>query len=72
MPKKTTVIPSAPLAVIIKKAGAARVADAAARELGSYLMEYAAQTARQAVEISKNAGRKTVNESDIRIAAKKY
>jgi len=72
MPKKTSTIPSAPLAVIIKKAGAARVSDDAARELGSYLMEYAAQIAKQAVEIAKHSGRKTVNENDIRIAAKKY
>ena len=72
MPKKTSIIPSAPLAVIIKKAGAARVADDAAKELGSHLTEYAMQVAKQAVEIAKHSGRKTVNENDIKIAAKKY
>ena len=72
MPKKTSIIPSAPLAVIIKKAGAARVADDAAQELGNYLLEYASQIAKQAVEIAKHSGRKTVNENDIKIAAKKY
>ena len=55
---------------IIKKSGAERVSDDAADELRKVLEEVAERIARQAVELSLHAGRKTIKPEDIRFAAK--
>ncbi|MEO9296081.1 MAG: histone family protein [Nitrososphaera sp.] len=55
---------------IMKKSGAERVSDDAADELRKVLEEAAERVARQAVELSVHAGRKTIKPDDIRLAAK--
>ncbi len=55
---------------IMKKSGAERVSDDAADELRKVIEEAAERIARQAVELSVHAGRKTIKQEDIRFAAK--
>jgi DNA-binding protein len=55
---------------VMKKSGAERVSDEAADELRKVLEEVGERIARQAVELSVHAGRKTVKAEDIRLAAK--
>lgn len=63
-------LPIAAVDRIIRKAGAQRVSESAARELSEMLEEYALELASEAAELADHAGRKTVRDSDIRLAAK--
>jgi len=56
---------------ILKKAGARRVSDAAAEEFSKVVEEKLLQVATEAVALAKHAGRKTVIDTDIRLARKK-
>jgi len=55
---------------LIKKSGAERVSDDAADELQKILEDVAEKIAKQAVDLSVHAGRKTVKSEDIRLASK--
>lgn len=55
---------------IIKKSGAERVSDEAAEHLRKILEELALRIARQAVDLSIHAGRRTIKSGDIQLAAK--
>jgi DNA-binding protein len=55
---------------LIKKSGAERVSDEAADELRKVLEDIADRIARQAVDLSLHAGRRTIKSEDIRLAAK--
>jgi histone H3/H4 len=55
---------------VIKKSGAERVSDDAADELRKILEGIAEKIARQAVELSLHAGRKTVKAEDVQLASK--
>lgn len=55
---------------IIKKSGAERVSDDAADELRKILENIAVRIAKQAVDLSIHAGRKTIMSDDIRLASK--
>jgi len=68
--RKILVIPKAPVARILVKAGAKRVSDSAAETFADILKEIANEIASKAVMISKHAGRKTVHDSDILLANK--
>ena len=70
MGRKITTIPRAPVGRILMKAGAKRVSADAADVFTEILMELAEKIAVQAAQISKHSGRKTVNEGDIKLAAK--
>jgi len=61
----------APMHRICKKAGAERVSEAAAEELAKVLEDVGVKIAREAIDYAMHAGRKTVKEEDIEIAARK-
>jgi len=61
----------APMHRIIKKAGADRVSDEAARELREVLEEVGVKVAKEALDFTRHAHRKTVKAEDIQIAVKK-
>lgn len=55
---------------IMKKSGAERVSDEAAEELRKVIEDLAVRIARQAVDLSNHAGRRTIKSGDIQLAAK--
>lgn len=55
---------------IIRKAGAERVSEEAALALAEILEEQGIAIGKQANEFAKHANRKTVTDSDIRLAVK--
>ena len=61
----------APMHRIIKKAGADRVSDEAAKELHGVLEDVGVKIAREALDFTKHAHRKTVKAEDIQIAVRK-
>ena len=56
---------------IVKKAGAYRVSESAAKELARVLEELGVKIGKEALEFSMYAGRKTLRGKDVRIAAEK-
>jgi len=61
----------APMHRIIKKAGAERVSAEAAEELRGALESIGIRIAKEALDFTRNANRKTVKAKDIRIAVTK-
>jgi histone H3/H4 len=70
MARKTTVIPKAPVARILLKMGAKRVSADAVEAFVDILTDISEQIGEQSVRIAKHSGRKTVQEGDIRLAAR--
>ncbi|MFX0084975.1 MAG: histone family protein [Candidatus Hodarchaeota archaeon] len=56
---------------VIRNAGAFRVSADAIDRLNEILTDYATNVAKYAVDIARHSGRKTVKESDIKLAATK-
>lgn len=56
---------------IIRDAGAFRVSADAINRLNEILTDYATNIAKYAVEIARHSGRKTIKESDIKLASTK-
>ena len=56
---------------ICKKAGAKRVSESAAKELAKVLQEIGVKIAREALDYTLHAGRVTIKDRDVEIAAKK-
>ncbi|NJE30753.1 histone family protein [Thermococcus sp. 18S1] len=63
-------LPIAPIDRLIRKAGAERVSEDAAKVLAEYLEEYAIEVARKSTDFARHAGRKTVKAEDIKLAIK--
>ena len=57
---------------ILKKSGAQRVSDESANELRRVIEEIAEAIAKNAVDMSNHAGRKTVKAEDIKLASKQF
>jgi len=70
MGRKGTTIPKASVARILMKAGAKRVSQGAVDAFTEVLTDIGVKISSRAAEISKHAGRKTVHEGDVRLAAK--
>jgi len=64
-------ISAAPMHRLCKKAGAERVSEAAAKELAKALEEIGVKIAKEALDYSMHAGRKTIKTEDIEIATRK-
>ena len=56
---------------ICKKAGAERVSESAAIEMGKMLEDIGIKIGKEAIDFAMHAGRKTVKAEDVRIAARK-
>ena len=61
----------APMHLLIKRGGAERVSEGAAQELRKVLDEIGVRIAKEALDFTRHAHRKTVKDVDIRIAATK-
>jgi histone H3/H4 len=61
----------APMHRICTKAGAERVSESASKELGKWLEDVGTRIAKEAIDYTMHAGRKTVKAEDIEIAARK-
>jgi histone H3/H4 len=70
--KSTRIIPLAPIDRLIRKAGAERVSESAAMELGEVLEELGIEIATIGKELSEFAGRKTVTRRDVKLAFKQW
>lgn len=70
MPRKRTLIAAAPMADILKAAGAERVSENAAKAMAEVLMEVAGDLSKDAVRFANHAGRKTIKKEDIELARK--
>ena len=57
---------------ILKKSGAQRVSDESAIELRRVIEEIAEAIAKNAVDMSSHAGRKTVKAEDVKLASKQF
>ncbi|MFQ5474199.1 MAG: histone family protein [Candidatus Nanoarchaeia archaeon] len=68
--RQTSVIPKAPVARILQGAGAKRVSAGAVDAFADVIQEIAEDIGTQSVRIAKHSGRKTVQEGDVKLAAK--
>ncbi len=68
--RNTSIMPKAPVARILFKAGAKRVSQPATDAFSDVLREIAEGIAGRAVQIARHSGRKTVQEGDVRLAVK--
>ena len=70
MGKRITAIPKAPVSRILMKAGAKRVSAEAVDTFTEVLEDISMEIAQHAVRIAKHAGRKTIHDTDIKLAQK--
>jgi histone H3/H4 len=70
MPRKRSVIAAAPMAEILKSAGAERVSEPAAQAMADVIKEIAFELSKDAVKFANHAGRKTIKREDIDLARK--
>lgn len=64
-------LPLASVDKLIRKAGAHRVSEGAAKELSVHLEEIAVDVARESITLANHAGRKTVKAEDIDLAKRR-
>ncbi len=65
------ILPVAPVARLIRMAGAKRVSEDASTELAAILESYGIEIAKEAIDWANHAKRKTVRAEDIREASKR-
>ena len=70
MKRKISTIPKASVARMLMKAGAKRVSSESVDALTEVLTGIALKISSRAAEISKHAGRKTVHDTDVKLAVK--
>ncbi len=70
MQRNISIVPKAPVARILQNAGAKRVSADAVDAFADVIQQIAEGIAEQAAKIAKHSGRKTVQESDIKLAVK--
>ncbi len=70
MQRKVSLVPKAPVARILINAGAKRVSADAVDAFADVIQEISEGIAEQAAKIAKHSGRKTVQDGDIKLAAK--
>ena len=70
MGRKGSTIPKASVARMLEKAGAKRVSADAVDAFTEILTDIALKISSKAWQIANHAGRKTVHEGDVRLAAK--
>lgn len=68
--RNTTTIPHAPTGRMLLAAGAQRVSADAMAAFSEVIHELGLKISKRAAEISRHAGRKTIHEGDIKLAAK--
>jgi len=68
--RKVSLVPKAPCARILMNAGAKRVSADAVDAFSDIIADAALKIAEKAAQIAKHSGRKTVQEGDIKIAAR--
>ncbi len=68
--RKTSIIPKAAAARILVKSGAKRVSDSAAATFSEVIQTMAEDIAEKANRIAIHSGRKTVQDGDVKLAAK--
>ena len=68
--RNTSIMPKAPVGRILFRAGAKRVSQTATDTFAEVLTQIAEDIATKAVQIARHSGRKTVQEGDIKLAAK--
>lgn len=66
-----TELPVAAVDRIIRRSGGQRVSESAAKELAEVLEEYALDIAKEATSLAEHAGRKTVRDTDVRLALRR-
>mgnify|MGYP001613031037 FL=1 len=70
MPKRNrNILPLATMEKLLKQFGAGRISDSAKSELAAFLTQDAEAICRKSIENAKHAGRKTVTDKDIKLAA---
>ncbi len=65
------ILPKLPFERTLKKVGAKRVSQEALEELATVMEDRLLAVAKDAVELAKHAGRKTIIAEDIRLSRKK-
>ncbi|MDP7285110.1 MAG: histone family protein [Candidatus Nitrosopelagicus sp.] len=69
---KSSELGLSPMYRILKKSGAERVSDESANELRRVIEEIAESIAKNAVDMSTHAGRKTIKAEDVKLASKQF
>lgn len=64
-------IPLAPFEKLLKEAGAKRVSESATKAFVEFLEEIGMETGREAADLARHAGRKTVIDADIHLVRKR-
>lgn len=64
-------IPLASVDKLIRKGGAYKVSEGAAKNLACYLEALATEIAKEAIMLAEHAGRKTVKAEDVKLAQKR-